>query len=153
MLKVWNTGFRPIHLFMQFIRPRWCLSLMTVCLCLLELMRKLLVAGWRRLATQALLGLPAVGHCPSILRDNNQERQGAATSAAEPVKGGYGAISLFGGVSAVLLILSKKFGHPPVAAIIAECDLSLRELVCALSMDIGLMKNGDTLLKERRCST
>ena len=62
--------------------------------------------------------------------DNNRERQGTATSAAEPVKGRYGVISLFDGVSTVIPILRKKFGYPPVAAILAECDLSLRELVC-----------------------
>ena len=27
-------------------------------------------------------------------------------------------------------ILKKKFGYPPVANILAECDLALRELVC-----------------------
>ena len=64
-------------------------------------------------------------------KNNNQGEQGAANSAAETVKGRYGVISLFDGVSTVLPILSKKFGYPPVAAIIAECDLSLRELVCA----------------------
>ena len=63
-------------------------------------------------------------------KNNNQGEQGAANSAAETVKGRYGVISLFDGVSTVLPILSKKFGYPPVAAIIAECDLSLRELVC-----------------------
>ena len=30
----------------------------------------------------------------------------------------------------VMPMLKKKFGYPPVAAILAECDLSLRELVC-----------------------
>ena len=39
-------------------------------------------------------------------------------------------ILLFDGVSTVMPILRKKFGYPPVAAILAECDLSLRELVC-----------------------
>ena len=35
-----------------------------------------------------------------------------------------------GGVSSVVPILKKKLGYPPVAAILAECDRSLRELVC-----------------------
>ena len=46
-----------------------------------------------------------------------------------PAVGRYGAISLFDGVSTVMPIL-KKFGYPPVAAILAECDLALRELFC-----------------------
>ena len=47
-----------------------------------------------------------------------------------PTRGRYGVISLFDGVSTVIPILKKKFGYPPVAAILAECDLSLRKLVC-----------------------
>ena len=50
--------------------------------------------------------------------------------ADAPIVGRYGVISLFDGVSTVMPILKKKFGYPPVAAILAECDLSLRELVC-----------------------
>ena len=63
-------------------------------------------------------------------------------------------VSLFDGVSTVMpiLILRKKFGHPPVAAVLAECDLSLRELVCT-EYGFGLTKNGATLLKDRRCFT
>ena len=78
---------------------------------------------------------PGTARCRALpvdlKNDNNQERQGTATSAAEPVKGRYGVISLFDGVSTVMPILRKRFGYPPVAAILAECDLSLRELVCA----------------------
>ena len=51
-------------------------------------------------------------------------------SVNAPAVGRYGVISLFDGVSTVMPILKKKFGYPPVAAILAECDLSLRELVC-----------------------
>ena len=51
-------------------------------------------------------------------------------AADAPIVGRYGVISLFDGVSTVMPILKKKFGYPPVAAILAECDLSLRELVC-----------------------
>ena len=47
-----------------------------------------------------------------------------------PAVGRYGVISLFDGVSSVVPILKRKFGYPPVAAILAECDLALRELVC-----------------------
>ena len=37
---------------------------------------------------------------------------------------------MFDGVSSVVPILRKKLGYPPVAVILAECDLSLRQLVC-----------------------
>ena len=61
---------------------------------------------------------------------DNQETQCKDIGTDGPVKGRYGVISLFDGVSTVMPILRKKFGYPPVAAILAECDLSLRELVC-----------------------
>ncbi len=60
----------------------------------------------------------------------NQGEPCEAAAADAPTVGRYGVISLFDGVSTVMPILKKKFGHPPVAAILAECDLSLRELVC-----------------------
>ena len=37
---------------------------------------------------------------------------------------------MFDGVSSVVPILRKKLGYPPTAVILAECDLSLRQLVC-----------------------
>ena len=37
---------------------------------------------------------------------------------------------MFDGVSSVVPILKKKLGYPPTAVILAECDLSLRQLVC-----------------------
>ena len=60
----------------------------------------------------------------------NQTVVEPATSAGAFVSGRYGIISLFDGVSSVVPILKKKLGYPPVAVILAECDRSLRELVC-----------------------
>ena len=37
---------------------------------------------------------------------------------------------MFDGVSSVVSILKEKLGYPPVAVILVECDLSLRQLVC-----------------------
>ena len=62
--------------------------------------------------------------------DNDRYLQVVNPPSVTPDKGKYGVISLFDGVSTVIPILKKKFGYPPVAAILAECDLSLRELVC-----------------------
>ena len=62
--------------------------------------------------------------------DDNQGAQCEDLVTDAPTKGRYGVISLFDGVSTVMPIRRKKFGYPPVAAILAECDLSLRELVC-----------------------
>ena len=42
----------------------------------------------------------------------------------------YAVISLFDGVSSVVPILKQKFGYPPIAAVLAESDLAIRELVC-----------------------
>ena len=61
---------------------------------------------------------------------NNQTETKSATPANAVIRGRYGIISLFDGVSSVVSILRKKLGYPPVAAILAECDLSLRQLVC-----------------------
>ena len=60
----------------------------------------------------------------------NQSAPYEAEAADAPIVGRYGVVSLFDGVSTVMPILKKKFGYPPVAAILAECDLSLGELVC-----------------------
>ena len=62
---------------------------------------------------------------------NNQTETKSATPANAVIKGRYGIISLFDGVSSVVPILKRKLGYPPVAVILAECDLSLRQLVCA----------------------
>ena len=61
---------------------------------------------------------------------NNQTEVKGATPANAVSRGRYGIISLFDGVSSVVPILKKKFGYPPTAVILAECDLSLRQLVC-----------------------
>ena len=61
---------------------------------------------------------------------NNQTEVKSATPANAVIRGRYGIISLFDGVSSVVPILRKKLGYPPVAVILAECDLSLRHLVC-----------------------
>ena len=61
---------------------------------------------------------------------NNQTEVKSATPANAVIRGRYGIISLFDGVSSVVPILRKKLGYPPVAVILAECDLSLRQLVC-----------------------
>ena len=60
----------------------------------------------------------------------NQAEAEPTTPADAFVRGRYGIISLFDGVSSVVPILKKKLGYPPVAVILAECDLSLRQLVC-----------------------
>ena len=62
--------------------------------------------------------------------DDNQETQCKDIGTDGPVRGRYGVISLFDGVSTVMPILRKKFGYAPVEAILADGDLSLRELVC-----------------------
>ena len=75
---------------------------------------------------------------PFTVRQRDLSRDGSlsqrATEGATPVnavsRGRYGIISLFDGVSSVVPILKKKFGYPPTAVILAECDLSLRQLVC-----------------------
>ena len=59
----------------------------------------------------------------------NQTVAEPATPAGAFVRGRYGIISLFDGVSSVVPILKKKLGYPPVAVILAECDRSLRQLV------------------------
>ena len=61
---------------------------------------------------------------------NNQTEVKVATPANAVSRGRYGIISLFDGVSSVVPILRKKLGYPPTAVILAECDLSLRQLVC-----------------------
>ena len=61
---------------------------------------------------------------------NNQTEVKGATPVNAVSRGRYGIISLFDGVSSVVPILKKKFGYPPTAVILAECDLSLRQLVC-----------------------
>ena len=61
---------------------------------------------------------------------NNQTEVKLATPANAVSRGRYGIISLFDGVSSVVPILKKKLGYPPAAVILAECDLSLRQLVC-----------------------
>ena len=61
---------------------------------------------------------------------NNQTEIKLATPANAVSRGRYGIISLFDGVSSVVPILKKKLGYPPAAVILAECDLSLRQLVC-----------------------
>ena len=61
---------------------------------------------------------------------NNQTEVKGATPANAVSRGRYGIISLFDGVSSVVPILKKKLGYPPTAVILAECDLSLRQLVC-----------------------
>ena len=61
---------------------------------------------------------------------NNQTEVKLATPANAVSRGRYGIISLFDGVSSVVPILKKKLGYPPTAVILAECDLSLRQLVC-----------------------
>ena len=61
---------------------------------------------------------------------NNQTEVKGATPANAVSRGRYGIISLFDGVSSVVPILRKKLGYPPTAVILAECDLSLRQLVC-----------------------
>ena len=61
---------------------------------------------------------------------NNQTEVKVATPANAVSRGRYGIISLFDGVSSVVPILTKKLGYPPTAVILAECDLSLRQLVC-----------------------
>ena len=60
----------------------------------------------------------------------NQTEAKLTTPANAVIRGRYGIISLFDGVSSVVPILKKKLGYPPVAVILAECDLSLRQLVC-----------------------
>ena len=52
-------------------------------------------------------------------------------TSREAIKADYGVISLFDGVSTVVPALQKKLGYPPVVAILAEIDGSLRALVCA----------------------
>ena len=61
---------------------------------------------------------------------NNQTEVKLATPANAVSRGRYGIISLFDGASSVVPILKKKLGYPPTAVILAECDLSLRQLVC-----------------------
>ena len=61
---------------------------------------------------------------------NNQTEVKVATPTNAVSRGRYGIISLFDGVSSVVPILRKKLGYPPTAVILAECDLSLRQLVC-----------------------
>ena len=61
---------------------------------------------------------------------NNQTEVKGATPANAVSRGRYGIISLFDGVLSVVPILRKKLGYPPTAVILAECDLSLRQLVC-----------------------
>ena len=61
---------------------------------------------------------------------NNQTEGKGATPVNAVSRGRYGIISLFDGVSSVVPILRKKLGYPPTAVILAECDLSLRQLVC-----------------------
>ena len=61
---------------------------------------------------------------------NNQTEVKLVTPANAVGRGRYGIISLFDGVSSVVPILKKKLGYPPTAVILAECDLSLRQLVC-----------------------
>ena len=47
------------------------------------------------------------------------------------IKGGYGVITLFHGVSSVVPTLTKKLGHAPAVAILAENDIDVRAVVCA----------------------
>ena len=58
---------------------------------------------------------------------NNQTEVKSATPVNAVIRGRYGIISLFDGVSSVVPILRKKLGYQPVAVIL---DLSLRQLVC-----------------------
>ena len=80
---------------------------------------------------QGEIGTACCRTLPSTADDAaHQGESGGVTTTSTPTGGRYGVIFLFDGVSTVILILKKKFGYPPVAAILAECDLSLRELVC-----------------------
>ena len=73
----------------------------------------------------AYLGQPVVRFCPCNVGPPMTKLRLNAVS-----RGRYGIICLFDGVSSVVPILKKKFGYPPTAVILAECDLSLRQLVC-----------------------
>ena len=88
----------------------------------------------REVTTKCHQSAPRTARCRALpeaaVSEGNQGLQCEGAVADAPIEGRYGVISLFDGVSTVMPILKKKFGYPPVAAILAECDLSLRELVC-----------------------
>ena len=77
---------------------------------------------------ETCLGEPGTARC-RVPPESSVD--GKVNTSCTAFGGRYGVIWLFDGVSSVVPILTKKFGYPPIAAVLAECDLAVRELVCA----------------------
>ena len=72
-----------------------------------------------------------------LLADQQIALDQKETSEQAQITGGYGVITLFDGVSSVVPALTKKFGYAPTVAILAENDIDVRAVVCAVWLQGG----------------